>query len=86
MKMLTISRLSWKYSSSTTSSMTTTLPSAGATTVFSVSPSKYRLGQRKKFSTTPYTVPKTMTNAQKNALLSTYIHSTIATATIAISP
>ena len=53
MKMEIISRRSWKYSHSSTSSSTTTRPSAGATTVPSVGPLKMRMGQRKKLSIPP---------------------------------
>ena len=54
-KMEIMSRRSWKYSFSSTSSITTILPSAGATTIFSVSswPNR-RIGHRKKFTSIPY--------------------------------
>ena len=52
MKIDTMMRRSLKYSGSSTSSMTTTLPSAAATAILSVSPLNRRMGQRKKLTTT----------------------------------
>ena len=53
MKIEIIRLRSWKYSFSSTSSTTTTLPSQGATTTLFVALPNKRMGQRKKFTTIP---------------------------------
>ena len=71
MNMLIMSLRSWKYSFSSTSSITTMRPSAGATTMFSVfSWGKKRMGHLKKFTTIQYTVVITTVKHQNGALLS----------------